>query len=137
MRNLVFILYAAGLLYLAPAVAKNGDVFNYEFQFGLEGSSLDGLSLRDDPAEDRLLERDIELEFDLEYQISDNAYLFFTGALIDETETIETSGLEEDVTGLERRELGLGYYFGDEIRSELTVGRMEFSSLSEWWLWWD
>jgi len=33
--------------------------------------------------------------------------------------------------------MGLGAYFGEEINSEFILGRREFVSASEWWIWWD
>ena len=137
MRNLLFILCVANLLWLTPAPADDRDPFDYAFQISIERSALDGLSLGDDPSEDRLVEEDYEIEFALEYQVNDELYLFFTGALKDETETIETAGLEEEVSGLERKEIGVGYFFGEEVSSQLRFGRTEFVSASEWWLWWD
>ena len=137
MRNLFVVILAFDLFYLAPVAAENGSPLDYSFQISLERSALEGLSLGSDPAEDRLLEEDYEFEFSLEYQLTENSYLFFTGALIDETETVETSGMEENVSGLERKQMGLGYFFGETIKSEFKIGRMEFVSVSEWWLWWD
>jgi hypothetical protein len=137
MRNLFVILCAAALPWLTLASADDRDSFDYGLQISIERSALDGLSLGDDPSEDRLVEEDYEIEFALEYQVNDDLYLFFTGALIDETETIETLGLEEDTSGLERKEIGVGYFFGKDIASHLRFGRTEFVSASEWWLWWD
>ena len=133
MRNLVVVLHACGLFYLAPVAAESGG----PLEINLERSALEGLSLGSDPAEDRLVEEDYEFEFSLEYQLTENSYLFFTGALIDETETVENSGVEDDVSGLERKQMGFGYFFGETIKSEFNIGRMEFVSASEWWLWWD
>jgi hypothetical protein len=125
------------MLQLSPALAESGGAIDYGFLLAFERYALDGLSLGDDQAGDRLVEQDYEFEFNLEYTLADNAYLFFTGALIDETETVENAGLEEVVSGLERKEMGVGYFFGNAIQSELKLGRMEFASVSEWWLWWD
>jgi hypothetical protein len=33
--------------------------------------------------------------------------------------------------------MGVGYVFGEDPVSDLNVGRMEFLSASEWWVWWD
>ena len=137
MRNLFVVLHACGLFFLAPVAAESGGPLDYSFQFNLERSALEGLSLGSDPAEDRLVEEDFEFEFSLEYQLTENSYLFFTGILIDETETVENSGAKDDVSGLERKEMGFGYFFGEAIKSEFNIGRMEFVSDSEWWLWWD
>jgi hypothetical protein len=137
MRNLLVGISVCGLFYLAPATAESGGPLDYNFEFSIERSALEGLSLGSEPSEDRLVEEEYELEFSLEYQLSNDLYLFFTGSLIDETEAIETSGVEEAVTGLERKQMGLGYFFGDSVKSELNIGRMEFVSASEWWVWWD
>ncbi len=137
MRKLFVVLLASGLFYLSPVAAESGGPLDYSFQIDLERSALEGLSLGSDSAEDRLVEEDYEFEFSLEYQLTENSYLFFTGILIDETETVENSGVEEDVSGLERKQMGFGYFFGESIKSELHIGRMEFISASEWWLWWD
>jgi hypothetical protein len=137
MRNLLLVLCAAGLIWLAPAGAADRESFSFDFQISFERSALDGLSLGDDATADRLIEEDYEIEFALEYQASDSLYLFFTGALIDETETLETLGQSEDVSGLERKEIGVGYFFGKTISSQLRVGRTEFTNSGEWWLWWD
>ena len=137
MRSLAFVLFTAALSWPAAPGAAEHDPFDYGFQVAYERGALEGRSLADDPLEDRLLEQDIELEFSLEYSLSDDFYLFLTGALIDETETVDTAGAEESVSGLERKEIGFGYFFGDRIDSQLRVGRTEFDSASEWWLWWD
>ena len=122
---------------LAWADNSDSNALDYGFQLAIERSAFDGLSLGDEPDVDRLVEENFELEFKIEYSLSDNLYVFFTGALINETETIETSGKEEKVSGLERKEMGIGYFFGESVQSELTLGRMEISSTSEWFLWWD
>lgn len=137
MRSLAFVLCTAALPWPAASGAGEHNPFDYAFQVTYERGALEGRSLADDPLEDRLLEQDIEFEFSLEYRFSNDFYLFFTGALIDETETVDTAGLEESVSGLERKEIGLGYFFGDRVDSLLRLGRTEFDSGSEWWLWWD
>ena len=142
MRNQLFILCAAGILWTTAAAADERNSFDYDFQISIERYALDGLSLGDDPSEDRLLEQDLEFEFALEYLVTDDFYLFFTGALIDESETIETAvagerDVKDEVSGLERKAIGLGYFFGGAVDSQLRLGRTEFVSASEWWLWWD
>lgn len=137
MRNLIIILGISGLLSLAPATADDSAPFNYQFQLSFERSSLDGLTLGDDLSEDRQIEEDYEFEFALDYWVTDEVYLFFTGALINETETIETIDREEKVNGFERKEIGVGFFFGEVVPSELKLGRVELVSASEWWLWWD
>lgn len=138
MRCLLFIFTIAGACF-APVVthADNGGSFDYDIQISFERASLEGVTLGDEPTEDRIVEEESELEFVLDYQVNDQFYLFFSGAFIDETETVETLGQDEHLSGLERKELGLGYYFGNSIESELIIGRSEFESESEWWLWWD
>lgn len=137
MRKQILFFCISLIAYLNTAVGSDSSPIDYSFQFSLERSALDGISLGDDPSEDRLLEEDIEFEINLEYQINDSLYLFFVGAFIDETETLETINLVEDVSGFERKEIGLGYFFGEEFQSELNIGRMEFSSTSDWFIWWD
>ena len=83
------------------------------------------------------LDAHVELELDIEYELHDDAYLFFVGTLTDDSETVETAGTGEEERGLEINELGFGYLFGERVVSELTLGRMEFVSASEWWVWWD
>ena len=137
MQNKLFILCVTSFFQLAFAEANANGTLDYGFEFIIERSALEGLSLGDDPAEDRLVEEEVELEFKIEYSVSNDFYLFFTGALINETETVETENEEEKTSGLERKEMGLGYFFGESVQSEFTLGRMEFASTSEWFLWWD
>lgn len=138
MQNLFtfFILWA--VLSLTPVIADDGNALDYEFLISIESSELDNLTLGDEPDEDRLEIDEIEFEFDIYYQINDQWYAFFVGALVDEMETIEPAGIEEeDVSALERKEMGIGLFLGGEIETDLNLGRMEFVSASEWWLWWD
>ncbi len=137
MRKIIYIVLVILVVSAPVAQADNGDALDYGFQLAFERSALEGLSLGADPAEDRLVEEDYEIELDLEYEVNDTFYLFLTAALVDETETVENSGVEESVSGLERKRIGAGYLFGETVHSELTVGRLEFVSASEWWLWWD
>lgn len=137
MPTIIFIAFLALAAVPAPVQSDDGDSLYYRIQAGFERSALEGLSLGDEPAEDRLVEEDYEIEFDLEYDVNDAFYLFITAALIDETETVENSGVDESVSGIERRRIGAGFPFGETVQSELTVGRLEFVSASEWWFWWD
>jgi len=152
MRNLLIVTFVAGLSCFAQSGAADNPIFEYEFALSLERNVLDNVGLGndptladpgEDPVGDRVIEEDYEFEFALEYQVNDNLYFFFSGSLIDETETLEfnnsvnTRDSSEEVSGLERKEIGAGIYFGEEIDSELKIGRMEFASTSEWWLWWD
>ncbi len=109
----------------------------YEFVLSLEATKLDNLSLGDDPEVDRLVGEEYELEVALEYSVSDQVYLFLDVALKDETETVKPIGEREAESGLERKQMGVGVTFGNEIESQLKIGRMEFVSRSEWWVWWD
>ena len=137
MRIFFFMLCVTGFFWSTAPQADARENFDYKLQINLERSALDGLSLGDDPTADRKVEEDYEIEFTLEYQVSDDLYLFFSGALKDESETIETIGRKQEVAGLERKEIGVGYIFGKEIPSHLRFGRSQFVSTSEWWLWWD
>ena len=133
-RLLVYLLFAA----LCPARVGAADGVLYtDFVINYERLSTEGVTLGADPALDRRLEEDLEFEFTLEYALDHHWYLFFTGALVDETERLETQGPEEDLAGLERKRIGVGYLFGDKVQSELILGRSEFQSGSERWLWWD
>ena len=109
MRRIIYIGYVILAMSVPVAHSDNGDAFDYGFQLGFARSALEGLSLGADPAEDRLVEEDYEIEIDLEYEVNDAFYLFLTAALIDETETVENSGLEEDTSGIERKRIGAGY----------------------------
>ncbi|MBT8438022.1 MAG: hypothetical protein KJP11_11655, partial [Gammaproteobacteria bacterium] len=137
MRNLLFVIHIASLLSLSVASADEHSLLETDFALSLERNELDNLSLGDDPDLDRLVNEDYEFEFKLEYTVNQNLYLFFGASLVDESETVKSIGTEEALSGLERKEMGLGYYFGDEIESELKLGRVEIASASEWWLWWD
>ena len=137
MWNQIFIVCICLLGFLNTIRASEIGPLDSSFQFSIERSVLDGLSLGGEPTDDRLVEQTFELEFDLEYQLNNRVYLFFIGAFFDETETLKTINQREELSGLERKELGLGYFFGNSIQSELNIGRMEFSSTSDWFLWWD
>ncbi len=152
MRTLLIFTFIAGLTCLTRVGAADNPNFDYEFALSFETNVLDNVGLGsdptladpgEDPVGDRLIAEDYEFEFGLTYQVNDNLYLFFSGSLIDETETLElnnfidSSDLSEEVSGLERKEMGVGVYFGEEIDSEFILGRLEFVSTSEWWIWWD
>ena len=152
MRKLLIVAFITGLSGPTQASAADNPNFEYEFVLSLERNVLDNIGLGDDPTladpdedpvGDRLIEEDYEFEFDLRYQVNDDLYLFFAGSLIDETEILEynnfigTRDSSDEVSGFERKEIGVGVYFGEEIESELKIGRMEFVSISESWLWWD
>ena len=138
MRKLLTVIFVVSLLGPAWANAADNSSLDTEFSISLELSELDNLSLGDDPGVDRLVTEEYEFEFDLVYTVNDQVYLFFAGSLNDETETIKPIDIEEeDTTGFERKEIGVGIYFGEEIDSELKIGRFEITSTSAWWLWWE
>lgn len=135
MRQSVLTCFVLGLA-SAPAAADYDDL-TAGFTLSLERSAWEGVTLGDDQSEDRLVEEEYEFEISLDYQVNEALYLFFTGTLTDDREIVETAGSEEKTQGLERTEMGVGYYFGETLVSDLNVGRVEFSSASEWWVWWD
>ena len=137
MRKLFIIIFTSAWICSAVS-AENGFPLEYEFLVSVEISELDNLTLGDEPTEKRFEKEDYEFEFDLLYQFDDHWYAFFAGSLVDEVETIEPVGFEEeDVSGFERRQIGIGVEFGDEIASNFSMGRVEFLGIGEWWLWWD
>ncbi len=137
MRKLFLIIFTSAWVCSAVS-AEDGFPLEYEFLVSFELSELDDLTLGDEPMEKRLEKEEYEFEFDLLYQIDDHWYAFFAGSLVDEIETIEPAGLkEEDISGFERKQIGIGVEFGEEVTSDLSIGRVEFLSIGEWWLWWD
>jgi len=136
MRRSLFTCCILGLSSLVSAADDFGN-FDYRITLNLERSALDGLTFGDEQPEDRLEIEEYELELALEYEVSSELYLFFVGTLVDDSETLQTSGIQEEDRGLEINQLGAGYLFGDTVASDLNVGRLEFQSASEWWVWWD
>ncbi len=134
MRRLLPVLLGMTMM---PAVSATAGELDIDYQITYERASLEGVTLGDDAAEDRFTERDLEFEFALDYGFTQSLYLFFVGALIYETETVDDLGREDSVSGLERVQMGLGYLFGDTVQSELRIGRSEFESTGERWPWWD
>jgi hypothetical protein len=118
-------------------MADDKSALDYSFTISLEISEIDNLSLGDDPQVDKLTVEDYELELALEYTVSDSVYLFLVAGLVDETETIKPVDEKDETSGVERTEMGVGVFFGEEIDSEFILGRREFVSASEWWIWWD
>jgi len=137
MRNLLVIILIGNLTGLSPATADESSALDYSFTISLENSEIDNLSLGDDSRVDKLTVQDYELELALEYTVNDNLYFFLVAGLVDETETVKPVDVEDEASGLERKQMGVGIYFGEEIASEFILGRREFVSASEWWIWWD
>lgn len=137
MRRLLPYTIFTCLFHLSSATAENGGQLYSDIEIGIEFNVLDGLSLGADNLNNKLVEQDREIEFDLEYRHDDQVSLFFTGALMDESEIIKSADIKTNHSGLEFRELGIAYLFGDVIDSELKLGRVEYESISRWWSWWD
>ena len=137
MRNFFAIILIGSLPGILPAMADENSALDYAFTISLDISEIDNLSLGDDPLVDKLIEEDYEFELALEYTVNDILYLFLVTALVDETATVKPVNEKDEVKGIERKQMGLGVYFGEEINSEFILGRREFVSASEWWIWWD
>jgi len=137
MRNLLVVILIGCLTGLSSAMADENSALDYSFTISLENSEIDNLSLGDDSRVDKLTVQDYELELALEYTVNDNLYFFLVAGLVDETETVKPVDVKDETSGLERKEMGVGIYFGEEIASEFILGRREFVSASEWWIWWD
>ena len=137
MRSLLAIILIGSLPGFSPAIADENSALDYAFTISLENSEIDNLSLGDDSRVKKLTDEEYELELALEYTVNDNLYLFLVAGLVDETETIKPAGEKDEANGLERKQMGVGVYFGEEIDSEFILGRREFVSASEWWIWWD
>ena len=128
---------ALSTLALPPSILAESPHLTTEIQTSLEYNELNGLSLGSDRELEQLIERDYELEIDLEYRPSNSLGLFLTAALIDETERLAPIDLEQSRSGSELKELGLSYLFGDRIQHEIKLGRIEYESSSQWWSLWD
>jgi hypothetical protein len=137
MQNLLSTILIGCLLVASPTMAAENSALDYAFTISLEKSEIDNLSLGDDSRVEKLVEEEYELELALDYTVNDNVYLFLVAGLVDETETIKPVGEEDQANGLERKQMGIGVFFGEEIDSEFILGRREFVSASEWWVWWD
>ena len=137
MQSLLGIILIGSLLCFSRAIADQGSALDYSLTIGLETSEIDNLSLGDDSRVDKLSEEEYELELALDYTLSDSVYFFLVAGLVDETETVKPVGSKDESSGLERKQMGVGVYFGEEVDSEFILGRREFVSASEWWIWWD
>jgi hypothetical protein len=137
LRQLTPIILFFSLFLNLDVVATASGQLNTDIEFGFEFNVLDGVTLGSDTGSNKLLEQDLEIELDLEYRFNDQFNLFFTGAVIDETEQIKSVGSKSKRSGLEFREIGIAYLFGDIVDFELKLGRVEYESISQWWSWWD
>ncbi len=137
MQSLLAIILIGSLLCFSRAIADQGSALEYSLTIGFETSEIDNLSLGDDPQVDKLTEEEFELELALDYTLNDSVHFFLVAGLVDETETVKPVGNKDETSGLERKQMGVGVYFGEEIESEFILGRREFVSASDWWIWWD
>ena len=137
MCNLLIVIFIGTLAMLSSAMAAENSSLDYSFTLTLENDEIDNLSLGDDPDVDKLTTEDYEIELALEYTVNDNLYFFLVAGLVDETETVKPVRVKEETSGLERNQMGMGVYFGEDIESEFILGRREFVSASEWWIWWE
>lgn len=125
-------------LWLPLAVrADEPSLLYYEFTLSLQASQIDNLSLGEDRELDRLNTEEYELELDLEYSLGVRNYLFLNASLYSDIETVKPIDERESESGLERNQMGIAMAFGEEQNHELKIGRLEFVSNSEWWIWWD
>ena len=137
MQSLLVIILIGSLLCFSRAIADQGSALEYSLTIGFETSEIDNLSLGDDPQVDKLINEEFELELALDYSLNDSVHFFLVAGLVDETETVKPVGNKDETSGLERKQMGVGVYFGEEIESEFILGRREFVSASDWWIWWD
>ena len=137
MQSLLAIILIGSLLCFSRAIADQGSALEYSLTIGFETSEIDNLSLGDDPQVDKLINEEFELELALDYSLNDSVHFFLVASLVDETETVKPVGIKDETSGLERKQMGVGVYFGEEIESEFIFGRRKFVSASEWWIWWD
>jgi hypothetical protein len=136
--SLIGITMSIGGPCLAPAVrADESSLLYHEFTLNLHGSQLDNLSLGEDPEVDRLVTEEYEFELNLEYSLSDRTYLFLDASLFANSETIEPSDERDSESGIDGKQLGISMAFGEAQNHVAKLGRIEFVSRSEWWIWWD
>ncbi|MEW8498195.1 MAG: alginate export family protein [Candidatus Thiodiazotropha taylori] len=137
MRQLIAYTIVTCFFCVSHTSADASGQFYSDTEIGIEFNVLDGLSLGDDSLNNKQVVHEREIEFDLEYRHNDQLNLFFTGALMDESEIIKSANLKTSRSGLEFREFGVAYLFGDVIDAEFKIGRVEYESMSHWWSWWD
>ncbi|MCG7965364.1 MAG: alginate export family protein [Candidatus Thiodiazotropha taylori] len=137
MRQLIAYTIVTCFFYVSHTSADAAGQFYSDTEIGIEFNVLDGLSLGDDSLNNKQVVHERKIEFDLEYRHNDQLNLFFTGALMDESEIIKSANLKTSRSGLEFREFGVAYLFGDVIDAEFKIGRVEYESMSHWWSWWD
>ncbi len=124
----------AFLSYWSTVTADTGSP-SYELEIGFAAAQLKGLTLGDDASIDQLDDNDITIEFDLVYPVNDQFYVFFGGDLFDENETLKTVNTRTSESGFELGGTGVGYVWGDKAKSQLEIGRIEYSDERQWW--WD
>jgi len=135
---LIGITMSIGGLCLAFAVrADEPSLLYYEFTLNLKGSQLDNLSLGEDAELDRLITEEYELELDLEYSLSERSYLFLDASLYADRDTVKPIDERDSESGIERKQMGYARAFGENQNTQAKIGRLEFVSQSEWWIWWD
>jgi len=141
MRNLLpffgITMSIGGLCLPLMVRADEPSLLYYEFTLSLETSQLDNLSLGDDRELDRLVIEEYEFELDLEYSLNERSYLFLNTSLFADSETVKPIDERESESGIERKQMGIAMAFGEEQNYEAKIGRIEFVSQSEWWIWWD
>jgi hypothetical protein len=122
-----------------PLIARADEpsLLYYEFTLSLKGSRLDNLSLGEDPELDRLVTEEYELELDLEYALSERSYLFLNASLYADRDTVKPADDRDSESGIERKQMGYARAFGENQNTQAKIGRLEFVSQSEWWIWWD
>ena len=137
MQRLLAIILIGSLLCFSRAIADQGSALEYSLTIGFETREIDNLSLGDDPGVDKLIDEEFELELELDYSLNNSVRFFFVASLVDKTETVKPVGNKDETSGLEHKQMGVGVYFGEKVDSEFILGRREFVSASEWWIWWD
>ena len=124
-----------GLTGYCTAITADTGRPNYELEIGLTESRLKGVTLGDDQLLDRLDNREITIQFDLEYPLDDQFYVFFGAELFNEEETFKTANTGVDASGFELGGTGVGYTWGEDVEYQLEFGRIEYSDERQWW--WD
>ena len=124
-----------GLTGYCTAITADTGEPNYELEIGLTESRLKGATLGDDLLLDRLDNSEITIQFDLEYPLDDQFYVFFGAELFSEEETFKTANTGTDASGFKLGGTGVGYAWGEDVEYQLEFGRIEYSDERQWW--WD